>query len=192
VEHGTSIVARRRDALLALDELGSGIQLELTDGLERLHVEYQPNVALGGKTAPGDIGAAFQAQLRDLRHREIPAGVTLAGPHRDDLRFLINDVDAAVYGSRGQQRTAALALKLAEVALMRRETGEHPLLLLDDVLSELDAHRRRFLIQWLSDGPLQAVLTTTDLHALPQAFLHRCRLWQVDMGRLSAIEGQDE
>lgn len=192
VDHGTYLVTRRRDALVALDELGNSIHGELTDGLERLHLEYRPNVVLGNKTTHDDISVAFQAQLRGLRQREIPAGVTLAGPHRDDLGFLINDVDAGMYGSRGQQRTATLALKLSEVALMRRETGEHPVLLLDDVLSELDAHRRRFLIRWLSNGPQQAVLTTTDLHALPQAFLHRCRLWRVDMGRLSAIEDPGE
>lgn len=192
VDHGAYLIARRRDALAALDELGSGIHAELTDGLERLHLEYQPNVVLGEKTAPADISAAFQAQLRGVRNREIPAGVTLTGPHRDDFSFLINDVDAGVYGSRGQQRTAALALKLSEVALMHRETGEHPVLLLDDVLSELDARRRRFLIQWLSAGPQQAVITTTDLHALPQAFLHHCRLWRVDMGRLSAVEDPGE
>ncbi len=192
VEHGTYLVTRRREALSALDELGGDIHAELTDGLERLHMEYQPNVDLPGKEGMEEIGAAFQAQLRGLRSREIPAGVTLAGPHRDDLCFLINGVDAGVYGSRGQQRTAALALKLAEVALMRRETGEYPVLLLDDVLSELDAQRRQFLIRWLSNGPQQAVLTTTDLHSLPQEFLHRCRLWQVDMGRLVEIEGQAE
>lgn len=192
VEHGTYLVVRRRDALLALNELGGDIQAELTDGLERLHIEYQPNVTLPEHAKADGVGVAFQSQLRNLRGREIPAGVTLAGPHRDDLRFLINDVDAGVYGSRGQQRTAALALKLAEVALMRRETGEHPVLLLDDVLSELDAHRRQFLIRWLNDGPQQAVLTTTDLHALPQEFLHRCRLWQVQMGRLLEIAGQGE
>ena len=113
--------------------------------------------------------------------------MTLVGPHRDEVRFLIDEVDAGVYGSRGQQRTAALALKLAEVDLMRRETGEHPVLLLDDVLSELDAHRRRFLVHWLAstDGPEQAIITTTDLHTLPEAFLQHCHLWRVQLGRLA-------
>ncbi len=126
------------------------------------------------------------------RQREVPAGVTLVGPHRDEVRFLVNDVDAGIYGSRGQQRTAALALKLAEVDLMRRETGDQPLLLLDDVLSELDARRRRFLVEWLSseDGPEQAVVTTTNLHALPEAFARNCQVWRVEMGQLSAIDGE--
>jgi DNA replication and repair protein RecF len=136
------------------------------------------------------VGAAFTAQLLALRSREIGARVTLVGPHRDDVRFLIDDVDAGIYGSRGQQRTVALALKLAEVDLMKRETGEYPVLLLDDVLSELDEQRRHFLVHTLEDGVEQVIITTTDLHTLPEAFLQRCHLWLLQMGSLSKIETQ--
>jgi DNA replication and repair protein RecF len=189
VEHGATLVARRWEVLNELDELAHAVHGQLTDGVERLGLRYQPSVEIDGcaQGAVAAIGAAFASQLQALRRREIPAGVTLVGPHRDEVRFLIDDVDAGIYGSRGQQRTAALALKLAEVELMRRETGEHPVLLLDDVLSELDAHRRRFLVQWLDNGPPQAIITTTDLHILPEAFLHRCQLWRVQMGRLEEI-----
>jgi DNA replication and repair protein RecF len=116
--------------------------------------------------------------------------MTLAGPHRDELRFLIDDVDAGTYGSRGQQRTAALSLKLAEVELMHRTSGEYPVLLLDDVLSELDAHRRRFLVHRLANGPEQAIITTTDLYALPQAFLEHCHRWRVELGQLRQDDGK--
>jgi DNA replication and repair protein RecF len=114
--------------------------------------------------------------------------MTLVGPHRDEMRFLINDVDAGVYGSRGQQRTAALSLKLAEVELMRHQTGEQPVLLLDDVLSELDIHRRRFLLRYLDDGPQQAIISATDLDILPETFLQRCQPWRVQQGRLSELD----
>jgi DNA replication and repair protein RecF len=193
VEHGAVLVARRREALLALDELTCAVHDELTDGLERLHLCYAPSVELHEQTTAEAIGEAFHAQLQALRGRETPAGVTLVGPHRDEFRFLINGMDAGVYGSRGQQRTAALALKLAEVDLMHRETGHQPVLLLDDVLSELDAHRRRFLVQWLAsdDGPEQAIVTTTDPHTLPQAFLQSCQLWRVELGQLRTAEAQD-
>jgi DNA replication and repair protein RecF len=193
VKHGAAIVARRWDALLALDQLSSEIHAALTDGIERLHLQYVPSVETAGPEPEQAIGAAFQEQLLSLRSREVPAGVTLVGPHRDEVRFVVNDADAGIYGSRGQQRTAALALKLAEVDLMRRETGQQPLLLLDDVLSELDARRRRFLVEWLSseDGPEQAVITTTNLHALPQAFAHACQLWRVEMGQLSALDARE-
>jgi DNA replication and repair protein RecF len=193
VEHGAFLVARRQAALLSLDDLAPAIHAELTDGGERLRLRYEPSVEI----EPGEAGNgqdavedAFRAQLQAQRRREIAAGMTLVGPHRDEVRFLIDGVDAGVYGSRGQQRTAALSLKLAEVDLMRQQTGHHPLLLLDDVLSELDAHRRRYLLNWLvsADGPQQALVTMTDLHLLPATFLHRCHLWQVQMGRLQAVE----
>jgi DNA replication and repair protein RecF len=183
VEHGAPLVARRREAVAALDELAHTVHAELTDGLEHLHLHYEPSLELQPE---GSLREAFQARVKAVRRREVAAGMTLVGPHRDELRFLIDGVDAGVYGSRGQQRTAALALKLAEVELMQRETGEQPVLLLDDVLSELDAHRRRFLLAWLasSDGPEQAIITTTDLHILPETFLQRCRLWRVQQGQL--------
>jgi DNA replication and repair protein RecF len=196
VDHGAYLVARRGETLVALDELAHTIHGELTENLESLHLRYVPSVehtlspadGTGGEPALDLVKEAFQHQLQVLRQREIAAGMTLVGPHRDEMRFLINDVDAGVYGSRGQQRTAALALKLAEVGLMRRETGEHPVLLLDDVLSELDIHRRRFLLGYLDDGPQQAVISATDLDILPEAFLRRCQLWRVQMGQLSAVD----
>jgi DNA replication and repair protein RecF len=191
VEHGGHVVARRRKALVTLDELAHAVHAEITDGAEQLHLQYVPSVELAEEETPEQIAATFRAQTLALRQREIPAGVTLVGPHRDEMRFQIDDVDSGVYGSRGQQRTAALALKLAEVGLMRRETGEHPVLLLDDVLSELDAHRRRFLLHFLDDGPQQAIITTTDLHNLPAAFLQRCQIWHVHMGRLQPRDTEE-
>lgn len=191
VEHGSCLVARRQTALLALDELAHAVHNKLTDRAERLHLCYMPSVEIEDQEALESIRSTFHRQVRALRPREIAAGMTLIGPHRDEVRFLIDDVDAGVYGSRGQQRTAALALKLAEVDLMRRETGERPVLLLDDVLSELDAHRRHFLLHYLDDGPQQAVITTTELHALPEAFLQNCHLLRVHQGLLSkAVAGQ--
>ena len=190
VEHGAYLVSRRWAALLALDELAHDIHGQLTGGTEQLRLRYAPSVELEGPADAGSVGQAFKAQLYDLRRREIAAGMTLVGPHRDEMRFLINAVDCGVYGSRGQQRTAALSLKLAEVDLMRRETGEQPVLLLDDVLSELDEHRRSFLVHTLENGVEQAIITTTDLHTLPQAFLSGSHLWRVEMGRLSTVEPQ--
>ena len=187
VDDGAHLVARRWQTLVTLDELAHGIHNELTDRAESLHLHYVPSVEISGQGTLDAVAAAFHAQLQGLRQREIAAGMSLVGPHRDEVRFLIDGVDAGVYGSRGQQRTATLALKLAEVDLMRRQTGEHPVLLLDDVLSELDAQRRRFLLAYLNNGPQQAVITATDLRVLPQPFLQNCQLWRVEMGRLSEL-----
>ncbi len=194
VGHGALLVARRWRVINSLEDLARQVHQELTAGTEQLGLRYVPSVELDDAADGEAVKAAFQAQLASIRNREIAAGMTLAGPHRDEVRFLINDVDAGIYGSRGQQRTVALSLKLAEVDLMRRETGEYPVLLLDDVLSELDAQRRRFLLHRLDDGPDQAVLTTTDLHALSDDFLHKCQVWRVELGCLSEIHhegGQD-
>jgi len=187
VEHGAQLIARRREAIDSLDDLAQAIHGQLTDGAERLRFRYMPSVNLGEPKhlAIGEIQAAYQAQLQSLRQRETAAGMTLAGPHRDEMRFVIDGIDAGIYGSRGQQRTAVLALKLAEVELMHRETGSYPVLLLDDVLSELDAHRRQLLLQRVEDGQQQAIITATDLQALTPAFLQGRRLWRVEMGRLA-------
>jgi DNA replication and repair protein RecF len=192
VAHGAYLVGRRWETLIALDELAHATHVELTDGNELLHLRYVPSIEM---EEPGDaeaVGTAFQAQVHSLQQREVAAGMTLVGPHRDEVRFLVNEQDAGIYGSRGQQRTAALSLKLAEVSLMRVETGEDPVLLLDDVLSELDEHRRRFLVHTLENGAEQAIITTTDLHTLPAPFLERCRLWRVEMGQLSEADARGE
>lgn len=199
-DHGARLVAGRRNALEALGALAHQVHHELTAGEERLQVSYEPSLEIaGGETSRGEtshgeaashIEAAFQQQLAALRQREMAAGMTLIGPHRDDVRFDIDGIDAGVYGSRGQQRTIALALKLAEVEFMRRRTGEQPVLLLDDVLSELDAHRRAFLMHALEDGPQQSILTTTDLGALPPPFLRRCHLWRIEIGCLQTVEAE--
>jgi DNA replication and repair protein RecF len=188
VEHGAYIASHRWEALLALDQLAHSIHGKLTDGGEQLHLRYVPSVETDGPAGTDAVGAAFRAQLWALRQREIASGMTLVGPHRDEVRFVVNDIDAGIYGSRGQQRTSALALKLAEVDLMRRETGQQPVLLLDDVLSELDEHRRRFLVHALEDGVEQVIITTTDVRILPPEFLQRCHLWQVQMGRLRVLD----
>jgi DNA replication and repair protein RecF len=188
VENGAYLISRRWDALRALDELAHDVHGQLTGSAEQLRLRYVPSVEMDDPAATREAGEAFRTQLQTIRRRDIAAGMTLVGPHRDDLLFLINGVDSGIYGSRGQQRTAALSLKLAEVKLMRRETGEQPVLLLDDVLSELDEHRRGFLMHTLENGAEQAIITTTDLHTLPQAFLQSSQLWRVEMGRLSKLE----
>ncbi len=196
-DSGARLIARRQAVLAALDELARIIHLELTGEREHLHLYYVPGLDQPHTTEPQyqlppessfspdptHIAEAFLARLRETRPREIAAGMTLIGPHRDDLRFMVGGVDMRAYGSRGQQRTIALALKLAEVQLMRQETGEHPLLLLDDVMSELDAAHRQCLTN-LIDGSQQAMLTTTDLSDYSEDFLAGATVLRVEEGRI--------
>lgn len=202
VSHGTYLVLRRQAIMTALDERVQSIHPELTGGRERLRLLYRPNLDIGRRVDyqlplalgadfsatyhqpqldAGDVAAHFYARLREGETRELAQGVTLAGPHRDEMRFLVDGVDMNIYGSRGQQRSTALALKLGELELMHGQTGEQPILLLDDVLSELDAKRRRYLIGRV-DAHTQTIVTTTDLAEYRGQFSRPVRALHVQEG----------
>jgi DNA replication and repair protein RecF len=152
----------------------------------------QPDLGLADSDPVADLAApianAFVAKLVARRGRELAAGMTLYGPHRDDLRFLANRRDLRTYGSRGQQRSAALSLKLAEVQAMTDTTGRAPLLLLDDVMSELDAQRRGTLLDVLA-GVEQAVITTTDWEDFSPEFRVQAHCLHVCDGAITLADG---
>lgn len=185
-EHGGALLARRLSAAAQLAILAAEFQSQLTAGGEALEMRYRSTLSDGGmeaSSAPAELAEQMLAELTAGRRREIAAGQTLIGPHRDDLIFTIDGYDLRTFGSRGQQRTTALALKLAEAEFIRRETGETPLLLLDDLMSELDEPRRRYMAELLA-GAHQAIITTTDLRDFPEAFLQRAEVWHVRQGNL--------
>jgi DNA replication and repair protein RecF len=195
---GALVLGRRARAVCTLDELARMRHRELSGGAEWLELTYlpSPSPATQRQITPGVPNYAempaeqtteiLAAHLRAQRSRDIAAGTTLAGPHRDDLAFLAESRDLRTFGSRGQQRTAALALKLAEVQMMREITGESPLLLLDDVMSELDEARRRALLDALA-GVDQALVTTTDWSDFSEELLAHSRRYHVDAGRLAEV-----
>ncbi|MBI5032104.1 MAG: DNA replication/repair protein RecF [Chloroflexi bacterium] len=200
VEHGTYLTARRAETIDRYNVIVSDIHARLTAQSESLQLIYQPSVEFNGSLQPSGvkehriavISQRFGQQIAALRDRELAAATTLVGPHRDEIRFLITrnhdemPIDATTYASRGQGRTVALSLKLAEVALMRGETGEDPVLLLDDVMSELDIDRRAALAQVVIESP-QAIITTTDLDEFSSAFLDRSRVWSVCGGQIEKL-----
>jgi DNA replication and repair protein RecF len=146
-----------------------------------LRLLYRPayDGSLEGDEA--EVAAAFKARLVELRNREIAQGANVIGPHRDDLAFRSGEVDLSAYGSRGQQRSVALALKLAELEYIERETGDQPILLLDDVLSELDTQRRADLLAAVRDLD-QVLLTTTDAASVPADALAHAHIYRVRGG----------
>lgn len=152
----------------------------------------QPDLGLAETDPVTDLAAliakSYVAKLEERRGRELAAGMTLYGPHRDDLRFLANRRDLRTYGSRGQQRSAALSLKLAEVQAMTDATGQAPLLLLDDVMSELDAQRRGTLLEVLA-GVEQAVITTTDWEDFSPEFRVQAQCLHVCDGTITLADG---
>lgn len=180
VAAGAYITAQRRQAVAALAPLVAGICGDLAGG--KLELQYLPSLASG--VAPEDIAPAFRRALEASRPRELGAGMTLCGPHRDDLRFRGESGDVGVYGSRGEQRTVALALRLAEVRFLQEKAGEPPVLLLDDALSELDRERRRQLQQACLSLE-QVFLTATDLDRLEPAFREGAALFRIQSGRLA-------
>jgi DNA replication and repair protein RecF len=130
-----------------------------------------------------EVQAGFRERLRTIRSEEIARGVTTIGPHRDELRFLTNDIDLGYYGSRGQIRTTLLALKLAEVGWMKERTGEWPVILLDEVMAELDLQRRSDLLKYVGDSE-QVLFTTTDLNLFSPEFAANAEVWRVENGRV--------
>jgi DNA replication and repair protein RecF len=186
---GAFIAQERRQAVEELNQLAGEFHRRLTGTAERLRIAYRPGFAwkpaLESVTevmsGPAALARSLREQMRRLQAREVAQGVSLLGPHRDDLTFVIDQANVTLYGSRGQQRTVALSLKLAESAYLQGHTGEKPILLLDDVLSELDEQRRDFVVETIRDGQ-QVVLTGTELQAVPRALLADAALLEIAKG----------
>ena len=157
--YGASVISRREAFIQEMSGVSSEIHRNLTEGREQLSAVYAPNVTVSGSLREK------QEQLLELltenRRTDLERRTTGRGPHRDDLNMYIGDMEVRKFGSQGQQRTAALSLKLAEIDLIRRETEDEPVLLLDDVLSELDHVRQRQLMS--SFGDIQIFITSTEM-----------------------------
>jgi DNA replication and repair protein RecF len=197
---GAQIILWRIEAVQQIERLASRVHHELTHGSEILRVAYEPaydplpkpNGQMGLKLDTvvdrswlelKQIQTGFRDRLRELRNEEISRGVTTIGPHRDELRFLANDIDLGDYGSRGQVRTTLLALKLAEVNWMKERTGEWPVILLDEVMAELDVQRRADLLKYAGETE-QVLFTTTDFNLFEPEFVKRAEVWKVESGRV--------
>ena len=151
MEYGSKIIEARYDFVLRLNELVGEIHKKLTGGKEELILQYEPNVR----------AQDFEDKLKKSLEKDLYLKMTHTGPHRDDLCFLLGTIDIRKFGSQGQQRTAALSCKLAEIDLVKSVIKENPILLLDDVLSELDRQRQTHLLN--SIGDIQTLITCTGL-----------------------------
>jgi DNA replication and repair protein RecF len=197
---GAQIILWRIEAIQQIERLASRVHHELTRGSEILRLAYEPAFdplprpegQLGLKIDTivdrshlelEEIGEGFRARLRELRGEEIARGVTTIGPHRDELRFLANNIDLGSYGSRGQVRTTLLSLKLAEMNWMKDRTGEWPVILLDEVMAELDAERRADLMKYIGQSE-QVLFTTTDLNGFSKEFVDSVEVWRVGDGKV--------
>jgi DNA replication and repair protein RecF len=186
VEHGARLIERRRAFVEKLAVHAAEVHARLANGAETLVVEYGPSFPLGGAVTTEEVGAAFGEALAQIRRDETQRGTTLLGPQRDDLCFRVGPdapgaVDGKSYASQGQQRTIALSLRLAERRLIEEMVGEPPIVLLDDVLSDLDESRRAQILAAALGGG-QTFLTTTDLDVLPPEVVEQATVWTVRAG----------
>ncbi len=184
IDYGAKIIAKRFQFLAILQKRASEIHFNISQNLETLKVLYQSSIDVSETMDLTKIVVHYHEKFDKIGSREIDRGVTLIGPHRDDLCFLVNDKDVQVYGSQGQQRTTALALKLAEIELIHSEVGEYPVLLLDDVLSELDDHRQSHLLGTIQ-GKVQTFITTTSIDGINHETLNRSKRFDVKTGMIT-------
>ena len=185
IKEGTAIVNWRHKAMGILSSLCRESHSELTGGGENLTVDYRPSVPLYDQADSVDgIKQGFIVALKTSRPREVNMGLTAVGPHRDDFKLLVNDVDMGVYGSRGQARTIALAMRLAEVAYLASIRDEGPIVLLDDVLSEMDSFRRNRVLDKTTQYQ-QVIITTTDLEMVRSNALPNATYYEVQNGSVS-------
>lgn len=199
------IVAGRQRLLRELEIKARRVHADLSGGVEDLELRYQPGflatpnnsgqlsfdvpgLDLNRQMSAAEIARQYSQRLAQMRGEEIARGMTLSGPQRDELRLLVNGRDLGLFGSRGQVRTAVMALKLAELTWMRDTLGEWPILLLDEVIAELDSDRRAYLLSRIS-GVSQTLLTTTEPDIFTEDFLRRAVRWEIHQGQIVATSG---
>ena len=173
VKYGVNIIKIRDTFVKELNEIISVIHDKLSGRREHLFLEYEPSVKI----------EEYEEQLKRRREQDIRILSTGIGPHRDDISFLVNGMDIRKFGSQGQQRTAALSLKLAEIELVARRIKDKPVLLLDDVLSELDGNRKNYLMESISG--IQTIITCTGLDEFVEGRLHIDQVIKVTNGTVS-------
>jgi len=172
VETGKRIIARRKVFIEELNEIIGGIHANITGGKENILIKYEPNI--------DDI--FFEDELLKAKQKDLKLAQTTVGPHRDDMLFSIEGVDIRKYGSQGQQRTAALSLKLSEIEIVKKSIHNTPVLLLDDVLSELDSNRQNYLLNSISD--IQTIITCTGLEEFVRNRFHINKIFRVINGKI--------
>lgn len=183
VEHAVNLLERRFRFLDLLRNWAIPIHDQISRQAEQLAIKYQATINVSEEMNREKIETIYLEKFADIEQNEIDRGTTLIGPHRDDLIFYINDNDVKTYGSQGQQRTTALSIKLAEIDLIHHEIGEYPILLLDDVLSELDDYRQSHLLSTIQ-GKVQTFVSTTSVDGIHHETLKKAELFTVDNGQI--------
>ena len=175
VSFGSKIIERRKLFVEQLNEIIYDIHRRLSGDKEEIRVKYEPDIRI----------EEFEKSLYNNQEKDIKLKQTTVGPHRDDFSFLAGNMDIRKFGSQGQQRTAALSLKLSEIELVKKITKDTPILLLDDVLSELDSNRQNYLLN--SIGDIQTIITCTGLEEFVNNRFEINRVYQVADGTVTVL-----
>ncbi|QSO50868.1 DNA replication/repair protein RecF [Alicyclobacillus curvatus] len=183
-EHGAEVTLRRRRFIEEMKKYARDIHENIARGRESLHIAYQPSIRALDDGAPDSVKALtdhYLGLLHAKRQQDFQTGHTTVGPHRDDMVFFIDDKPVQSFASQGQQRTVALSIRLAEIEFIYHEVGDYPVLLLDDVLSELDDHRQTNLVISMHEK-VQTIITTTSLAPFHGMLEGQMRLFHVHSG----------
>ncbi|MBB6450601.1 DNA replication and repair protein RecF [Geomicrobium halophilum] len=177
------VVQRRLSFIDQLQHWASPLHEDISRQLEQLRIEYVPSAHVSLGSDLSTLESSYVNAFQEKQEQEIRRGLTLIGPHREDLAIYVNDRDIQTYGSQGQQRTAALSLKLAEIELITDVTEDPPILLLDDVLSELDDFRQSHLLNTIQ-GKVQTFVTTTNTTGIDHETLKHAKTFHVNDGEI--------
>ena len=184
------VIVRRFQFLNYLDQYARDAYAHISTSAEKLEVIYRPSVKeISVKDSVEEVYHKVLNNFQNNQKLEILKGTTLSGPHRDDIDFELDGKSAHLYGSQGQQRTIALSIKLAEIQLVHQLTDEYPLLLLDDVMSELDHNRQSALLNYIH-GKTQTFITTTDLEGISWEIIKKPKIYRIKSGQIYLEEGK--
>lgn len=186
--YGAEIVKARKKFLKKLEKWSQDLYGKISQNAEKLTFDYNNQVSEKTDDSIDIFYEKYKKKFKEYQKKEIDQGTTLIGPHRDDLLFKLNNKNVQSFGSQGQQRSVALAVKLSEIDLMKEVTGEYPILLLDDVLSELDDFRQTHLLKAIQ-SKVQTFLTTTSLSGIIEKLIDTPKIFKVNSGNIVEIEG---
>lgn len=188
IKRGSFLILARSRFLKKMNYLANNFHQEITKGKENLKLSYQNNVIENSKEEEISlINKTFKDKIERYKKKEIDYKTTLYGPHRDDFLVFVNNANVAFYGSQGQQRTSILSLKLGEVDLIKEREGVYPILLLDDVMSELDEERRHFLLELIINKKVQAFITSINLNYFNNDITKKAKIFKVEGGEVSVL-----
>ncbi|TMU83872.1 DNA replication/repair protein RecF [Bacillus sp. BHET2] len=187
IEMAVKITKKRFEFIQLLESWAKPIHSGISRNLETLEIIYKPSLDVSDNQEWSKMVDIYEQKFDGIREREIDRGVTLIGPHRDDLQFIVNGRDVQTFGSQGQQRTTALSVKLAEIELIHSEIKEYPILLLDDVLSELDDYRQSHLLNTIQ-GKVQTFVTTTNVDGIDHQTLNEATTFEVEAGSMKRLK----